>query len=153
VKSGDGVLDAFDHKILKALSRDGRMSWSDLARSIGLSCSGTLRRVRKLEESGVIEGYSAQVQENYLHPGMHVVMSVTLKRQVKDTLDEFEGVVSQLSEISSGHVISGSLDYLLHGTVRDLNHFQELVNCLTKSTGVSRIQSSFVMKTFVRRAE
>jgi Lrp/AsnC family transcriptional regulator, leucine-responsive regulatory protein len=144
-------LDAFDLKIIQALTENGRISWRDLAAQIGLSFSPTLRRVRRLEEDEVIQGYSVRVDESRLMGAMGVFISVTLERQVKDVLSKFEAIVAALPEIIGGFLISGSHDYMLHGAVRDLDHYQKLLDCLTTIPGVARIQSSFVVKTFVRR--
>lgn len=144
-------LDVFDLKILQALGEDGRLSWRDLAARIGLSFSPTLRRVKRLEENGIIQGYSVRVDEGRLIGALGVFISVTLEKQVKDSLTEFEKTVSKLPEITGGFLISGSPDYMLHGAVRDFEHYQELLDCLTTIPGVARIQSSFILKTFIRR--
>ena len=145
-------LDSFDRKILSILGEDGRISWRDLAAKIGLSFSPTLRRVRLLEESGTIRGYAAVLDESKLLGTIGVFISVTLERQTKDVLHAFEDHVSSVPAVVGGYQTSGSSDYLLHAMVRDLPHYQELLDFLTTVPGVARIQSNFAIKTFIRRS-
>jgi Lrp/AsnC family transcriptional regulator, leucine-responsive regulatory protein len=145
-------LDTFDRKILAILSEDGRISWRDLAVRIGLSFSPTLRRVRKLEDSGTIRGYTAVFDETRLLGTMGVFVSVTLERQIKEALVTFEEKVAAIPEVIGGYQTSGGSDYLIHAMVRDLPHYQQLLDFLTTVPGVSRIQSNFAIKTFVRRS-
>jgi Lrp/AsnC family transcriptional regulator, leucine-responsive regulatory protein len=144
-------LDRIDRKILAALTRDGRMSWRDLADEIGLSLTPTLRRVRRLEDSGIISGYSAQLDQRQLLGGMTAFISVTLERQVEDVLAGFEAKTSKLPEIMGAFLMTGGADYLLHAIVRDLEHYQTLLTELTRTPGVAHIQSSFALKTYVLR--
>ncbi len=145
-------LDSYDQKILHVLGEDGRVSWRDLSARIGLSFTPTLRRVRKLEEEGIIRGYSAVFDENRLLGTMGVFISVTLERQIKDVLTHFEHSVASIPEVVGGYQTSGNQDYLIHAMVRDLPHYQELLDFLTTVPGVARIQSNFAIKTFVRRS-
>lgn len=143
--------DGYDRKIIAALIRDGRLSWRDLAEEIGLSLTPTLRRVRRLEAAGVIQGYAARVDERRLLGAMTVFVSVTLERQVAEALVVFEDSVAGLPEVMGGFLMTGGADYLLHAIVRDLDHYQLLLGELTRTPGVAHIQSSFALKTFVRR--
>ncbi|MDB5714357.1 MAG: transcriptional regulator, AsnC family [Sphingomonadales bacterium] len=145
-------LDRQDLRILGALSRDGRISWSDLATEIGLSLTPTLRRVRRLEQDGVIQGYTAKLDETRLIGSMAVFISVTLERQVDERLIAFETSVLQLPEVMGGYLMSGGADYLLHAFVRDLDHYRVLLGKLTRLEGMAHLQSSFVLKTFVARS-
>jgi len=147
-----GELDDYDTRILVALTRDGRLSWRDLADEIGLSLTPTLRRVKILEASGYIEGYTARLNENRLLGAMTVFVSVTLERQVEEALARFETNVSALPEVMGGFLMSGGTDYLLHAVVRSLEHYQQLLAALTRMPDVAHIQSSFALKTFVRRS-
>ena len=144
-------LDTYDRKILRRLAEDGRMSWRDLADKIGLSLTPTLRRVRLLEEAGYIAGYHARLDEGRLVGSMIVFVSVTLERQVRSTLKLFEEHVAGLPEVMSGFLMTGGADYLLRAVVRDLDHYRELLDELTKVDGVAHIQSSFALKGFVNR--
>lgn len=149
--NADPSLDAYDVKILKRLTEDGRITWRDLANEIGLSLTPTIRRVRLLEEAGYITGYFARLDERRLAGSMIAFVSVTLERQVRDTLDAFEAHVAALPEVMSGFLMTGGADYLLRAVVRDLDHYRELLDDLTQIAGVAHIQSSFALKSFVNR--
>ena len=145
-------MDDYDRRIVAALIRDGRISWRDLADEIGLSLTPTIRRVRRLEEQGTIRGYTAKVNERQLLGGMTVFISVTMERHVGDALTSFEEKVVSLPEIMGGFMMTGGTDFLLHAIVRDLDHYQLLLTELTRTPGVAHIQSSFALKTMVRRS-
>ncbi|WP_168556501.1 Lrp/AsnC family transcriptional regulator [Novosphingobium sp. SG720] len=144
-------LDSWDIRILQCLTRDGRMSWRDLAEEIGLSLTPTIRRVRQLEAAGLITGYFARLDERALAGKMSVFVSVTLERQQREALDRFEAQVAELPEIMSGFLMSGGSDFLLRCVVRDLDHYRELLERLTQIEGVAHVQSSFALKTFINR--
>lgn len=144
-------LDAIDTRILNALIRDGRITWSDLADEVGLSVTPTMRRVRQMEEAGVIRGYGAHLDVTRLIGEMPVFVSVTMERQVADALAVLEAAVADLPEVMSGHLMSGTQDYLLHAYVRDMEHYRSLLDRLTQVPGIAHIQSSFVLKTFLSR--
>lgn len=145
------ALDSYDAKILSRLTEDGRITWRDLAEEIGLSLTPTVRRVRLLEEAGYITGYSARLDERRLAGAMIVFISVTLERQIRTALDAFEEQVAALPEIMSGFLMTGGADYLLRAVVRDLDHYRELLDEITRIAGVAHIQSSFALKSFVNR--
>ena len=144
-------LDKIDMKILRSLARDGRMTWRELADEVGLTLTPTLRRVRQLEQDGVIQGYSAQVDQTRLMGSMAVFISVTLERQVDEILNAFESEVLVLPEVLGGYLMSGGTDYFLHAVVKDLEHYRTLLGQLTRLDGIAHIQSSFVLKTFLQR--
>jgi Lrp/AsnC family leucine-responsive transcriptional regulator len=145
-------LDRIDRRILAVLTVEGRISWRDLAERVNLTLTPALRRVRKLEASGYIQGYTAVLDAAKLAGGMTVFVSVTLERQVEDILASFEERVAALPEVIGGFMMTGGADYLLHAVVRSLEHYQTLLAELTRMPGVAHIQSSFALKTFVRRA-
>ncbi len=144
-------LDPIDTRILRTLSRDGRIAWSELAEEVGLSTSPTLRRVRLMEEEGIIKGYAARLDETRLIGEIPVFVSITLERQVRDVLTRFEVAVAALPEVMAGYLMSGSQDYMLHAFVRDLAHYRDLLAKLTEIEGIAHIQSSFVLKSFLSR--
>lgn len=145
-------LDKLDLKILYELSEDGRVTWSDLADRIGLTLTPTLKRVRRLEETGFIQGYIAKLDETRLKGTMVVFVSVTLERQVREALEEFEESIAALPEVMSGFLMSGGADYLLRVVVRDLDHYRRLLDSITRIHGVAHIQSSFALKAVVNRS-
>lgn len=151
MKDSSAALDTYDINILRLLTADGRITWSDLADRIGLSLTPTIRRVKRLEDAGYITGYFARLDEKLLAGGMSVFVSVTLEKQVREVLDAFEGEVVSLPEVMSGFLMSGGADYLLRCVVRDLEHYREFLDVLTKVSGVAHIQSSFALKSFVNR--
>lgn len=152
MKSANGSgLDRIDRRIIRALTDDGRMSWSDLAERVGLSTTPTLRRVRQLENAGVIRGYRADIDPSIFLGPMPVFISVTMERQRRDALDAFEGAIAKIPEIMAGYLMSGGNDYMLHAFVRSLEHYRELLAKLTDMEPISHIQSSFVLKSFLQR--
>lgn len=147
----DGRIDSYDRKILRKLVEDGRITWRDLADSIGLSLTPTLRRVRLLEDAGFISGYHARLDEARLAGPMIVFISVTLERQIREILDRFEEHVVKMPEVMSGFLMTGGSDYLLRIVVRNLEHYREFLDNLTKFDGIAHIQSSFALKAFVNK--
>lgn len=139
-------LDSYDTKILETLRAEGRITWRDLAERIGLSLTPTLRRVRRLEEDGVIVSYGARLDRSRIDGSVTVFITVTMERQVEEILNSFESAIIVMPEIVSAYLTSGTSDYLLHATVRDLEHYRGLLAQLTRITGVAHIQSSFGVK-------
>jgi len=142
------ALDTHDHAIVRALQKDGRMSNVELAERINLSESATLRRVRALEEVGLIEGYSARI--NQARGGLpgNVFINITLQRQDQQDLEAFEAAVQQVPEIMECYLMTGNFDYLLRVVVADTDDFERIHSQkLTRLPGVSRVQSSFTLRT------
>lgn len=144
-------LDSYDTKILAKLTENGRITWRDLADEIGLSLTPTIRRVKQLEDLGYITGYFARLDETIISGEMSVFINVTLERQTKETLDDFESKVIALPEVMSAFLMSGGSDYLMRCVVRNLTHYRELLNEITKIPQVAHIQSSFALKTIINR--
>lgn len=145
--------DKTDLKILKELARDGRMAWSALADKIGLSLTPTLRRVKRLEEDGFIEGYVARLDEGKLAGRISVFVSVTLASQSEDVIARFEEQIALAPEVMSCFLMTGDADYNLRVVVPDLdayNHF--LTRTLTRIDGVAHIKSSFALRAVLNRA-
>lgn len=149
--SRQDALDTFDQKILAHLFSDARVSWRDLADKIGLSLSPTIRRVRRLEEAGIIKGYYAAIDPGRSGATVAVFITVALEHQVKNVLASFEQTMGAFTEVVGGYQISGGADYLIHAVVESLDDYQQLLDKLTAVPGVSKIQSHFVVKTFVER--
>ncbi|WEK42008.1 MAG: Lrp/AsnC family transcriptional regulator [Candidatus Sphingomonas colombiensis] len=144
-------LDSFDMRILRELTIDGRITWRELAERIGRSLTPTLRRVRQLEENGFIRGYTACLDETRLSGPMVVFITVRLERQISKVMDAFEADVAELPEIMSAFLMTGGSDYLLRAVVRDLEHYRELIETITRIDNVGRIQSNIALKSFVNR--
>ena len=148
----DPGLDGFDRRILRILSRDGRIAWKDLADAIGLSMTPTIRRVRRLEQAGLIEGYAARLNEERLAGSISVFVSVTLERQTEGALATFEAELAKSPKVMSGFLMTGGADYLLRVVVRDLNDYQRFVmDVLSRIPGVAHIQSSFALRPVLQR--
>ncbi len=141
-------LDSHDHAILNALQVDGRMSNVDLAERINLSESATLRRVRTLEQVGLIKGYSARIDQALAGLSGNVFVNITLQRQDQQDLEVFEAAVQQVPEVMECYLMSGNFDYLLRVVVADTADFERIHSQkLTRLPGVSRVQSSFTLRT------
>jgi DNA-binding Lrp family transcriptional regulator len=146
-------LDGYDRKILRILSADGRISWRDLAEQIGLSMTPTIRRVRRMEDAGMIDGYAARLNEERLVGSMTVFVSVTLERQVEAALATFEAEVVKSPNVLSCFLMTGGADYLVRVVVEDLNDYQRFVTgTLSRIPGVARIQTSFALRPVVQRS-
>ncbi|MGF7151512.1 DNA-binding Lrp family transcriptional regulator [Sphingomonas zeicaulis] len=145
-------LDSFDLRILRTLSRDGRISWRDLADAIGLSLTPTMRRVRRLEDEGYILGYAALLDERRLAGQIEALISISLDRQSGAALLSFEDSICAMQEVTDCFEVTGDHDYLLRVVVTDLDHYQSMLSALSRIPMLSRINSSFVLKTVLRRA-
>jgi Lrp/AsnC family leucine-responsive transcriptional regulator len=145
-------LDRIDTKILELLVRDGRMSWRDVAERIGLSLTPTLRRIRRLEEDGYIEGFGARLSEQRLGVGITMFVSVTLERQTEEKLKVFERRIADVPEVMSCYLMTGSADYVLRVVASDLESYQRfMLDILTRIPGVAHIQSSLAIKPVFQR--
>jgi Lrp/AsnC family leucine-responsive transcriptional regulator len=147
-------LDRVDHQILAALQRDGRLSNRDLAEQVHLSESACLRRVRTLEEAGVIDGYAARVNQSTVGLPGNVFVSITLNRQEHADLAAFEDAVRRVPEVMECYLMTGQQDYLLRVVVSDAADFERLHSQhLTCLPGVARVQSSFALRTVRKGGE
>ena len=145
-------LDALDRRILRILAERGRIAWRDLADEISLSLTPTIRRVRRLEEAGLIEGYAARLNEERLVGSMSVFVSVTLERQAEAALGAFEAEIVRSPNVLSCFLMTGGADYLLRVVVRDMNDYQRfLMDTLTRIPSVAHIQSSFALRPVLQR--
>jgi DNA-binding Lrp family transcriptional regulator len=141
-------LDDVDRAILEALQENGRMTNVDLARLAGLTAPPCLRRLRALEESGVIEGYHAQLSSVALGYSITVFALVSLKSQAEDDLRSFEAHVAQLSRVRECHMLNGEIDFILKIVAHDLQDFQTfLTTHLTPAPNVSSVKTSLTIRT------
>lgn len=140
-------MDAIDRKILAELQRDGRVSATELAERIGLSLSPCHRRVRALEETGVIKGYRANIDPAPVGLNFSAVIFVTLKETNSHSVRSFEAALLDIPEIVSAQRLFGDPDYLLRVVTRDLAAFQVLYDrALSALPSVLRLTSTLVMK-------
>jgi DNA-binding Lrp family transcriptional regulator len=145
-------LDALDRSILAALQDDGRLSQVELAERVPLSPTAIARRIRALEEAGVIEGYQARISREALGLTMTVMVSISLKSQSEDRLAAFEKAVTAAPSIVSCHLMSGEDDYVLTVLARDLADFERIhKEELSRLPGVARLKSSFALREVKNR--
>jgi Lrp/AsnC family leucine-responsive transcriptional regulator len=139
-------LDETDRKILDQLQADGRMTVQALSEAVGLSPSPCLRRVRLLEDGGVIKRYVALVDQRAVGLPVSVFASVKLERQREDELDRFAAAVAEWPEVVECYLMTGPRDYLLRIVVSDLDAYEAFLKAkLTRLDGVASIESSFAL--------
>jgi DNA-binding Lrp family transcriptional regulator len=144
----NGALDHFDLKILSALETDGRLTNAELAEKIGLSASQCSRRRIKLEESCIIEGYSARLNASRLGIGLLALVEVTLSPHSKENAKKFGDFVNAVDEIQEAYALTGDADYLLKVVVPDLKNLSRIINDLIlPQASVSHVKSSIVLTT------
>ena len=146
-------LDAIDHSILNKLQKNGRLSNVQLANEVGLSESACLRRVKILEESGVIDRYVMLINQSAIGKPGNVFVRVTLDGQQREKLAAFETEISRVSEVMECYLMSGDFDYLLRVISRDNEDYVRVHNKLTSLPGVMRVQSSFALRTVLNKTE
>lgn len=140
-------IDDTDIRILRCLQKNGRQSINDLSEAVGLSATPVARRVKQLEQTGVIAGYCALLDEEKLGYDVSVFVSVQLDRQVDDALATFEKAVQTMPEVVDCWLMTGNRDYLLKVVTSGLKGFEKfLVGRLTKIDGVSSIESSIPLR-------
>jgi DNA-binding Lrp family transcriptional regulator len=143
----ENAMDALDRAILGALLEDGRLSQVELADRIPLSATAIARRIRALEEKGVIQGYQARINRQALGLGMTVIVHIGLTSQNEDLLEAFEAAVAAAPSVVSCHLMSGEDDYLLTVMARDLADFERIhKEQLARLPGVARLKSSFALR-------
>ena len=142
------VLDRYDRQILEILQVDGRVNNQDLADRIGLSPSPCLRRVRALEESGLILGYRALLDAKKLGLSLMALVHISMDRHTPERFANFEASVDVLPEVLECLLITGQdADYQLKVVVRDMDAYHELLlNKITRIEGVTGVHSSFVLR-------
>jgi Lrp/AsnC family leucine-responsive transcriptional regulator len=146
------TLDAVDRKILSALQRDGRITNAELAERISLSPSACLRRVKRLEDEGVICGYMALLDQTAIGKPSSIFVEISLSSQSEACLEAFEAAVRTCPEVIECHLMSGDADYLLRFVAADTADFERIHKVyLSRMPGVARIRSSFTLRTVSRR--
>lgn len=146
-------IDRYDRQILSLLQTDGRLSNQELADRIGLSPSPCLRRVRALEEAGLITGYRALVDAKKLGLSLMALIHISMDRHTPERFANFDAEVAAIPEVIECLLITGQdADYQLKVIVRDMDAYQELLlNRITRIAGVTGVHSSFVLRRIVER--
>jgi len=141
-------LDAIDRRIVAALQADARLSNVELAERVGLSPSPCLRRVKRLEKSGYIEGYRAALRRERVGLGFSVFLGVKIDGHANERAQTFEKAVTAMPEVISCHLVSGEADYFLEVVVPDLEHYQRfLVGKLLNLPIVREVRSNIAIQT------
>ena len=147
-------LDEIDYTILRALQHDGRLSNVVLAAEVNLSESACLRRVKRLEDSGIIARYVMLVNQAAVGKSGNVFVQFTLDRQKQEDLLEFEEAVRAVPEVMECYLMTGAYDYMVRVVVEDTADYERLHNDhLTRLPGVVRVQSSFALRTVTKKTD
>ena len=139
-------LDPIDRKILRELQRDGRITNLALSEKVGLSPSPCLRRVRLLEEAGVVEGYGARLNRVKVGLGITAFVGVTIEKHAEADANVFIAAIRAMDEVVACHITSGDHDFLLEVVVPDLQAFRDFtLERLMKTPGIQLVRSSFAI--------
>lgn len=141
------VLDRTDLRLLALLQRNGRATNADIAAQVNLSPSACLRRIQRLEATGVIAGYAARVDPKAVGLGLQAFVRVQLERHDPASVQQFGDRVQAWDEVVACYALTGDMDYLLHVAVADLDHFSHfLLDRVLHSGLVADVNSSFVLR-------
>jgi Lrp/AsnC family leucine-responsive transcriptional regulator len=153
-KSTQIQLDAADRRILRALQRDGRMAITALAEAVGLSATPCQRRLKRLEEAGVIAGYAARVSAAAVGLPLHAFVQVALESHSEEVAERFHTALAARPEVIAAYTMSGEMDYLLHVLAPDMEAFGDFATRgLLRMPGVKETRSSFVLATLKQAGE
>ena len=146
-------IDRFDRQILRVLQEEGRISNQDLADRIGLSPSPCLRRMRALEETGVVTGYRALLDAKALGYTLMALVYIAMDKHTPERFEHFENEIRAIPEVLECLLITGQdADYQIKVIVRDMEAYQELLlNRINRIQGVTGVHSSFVLRRVVDR--
>ncbi len=141
------TLKSLDLNILKALQKNGRLSYTKLAKKVGLSNTPCIERVKRLKKDGFITGYSATLNPNLLGAGLVVFVQIRLNRTAQDIFDDFAQKARDLDDIQECYLVSGNFDYLLKARVADMDEYRTLLGqTLLSLPGVQESTSYVVME-------
>ncbi len=141
-------MDLIDRKILRALQSNARASLQEIGQAVGLSSSPCWERIRKLEASGAIEGYTVRLNAQALGLADTVMVQVTLDSHSDNTLEKFGETLAAIPEVIEAYLVSGEYDYLLRIAVKDTRDYERLLReRLYKIKGIRHSKSSFVLRT------
>ena len=141
-------MDKIDRKILAELQRNGRASLQEISQAVGLSSTPCWTRMKKLEETGVIERYTVNLNADALGLVETVMVQVTLDSHSDNTLEKFGETLASIPEVVEAYLVSGEYDYLLRIAVKDTKDYERLLReKLYKIKGVRHSKSSFVLRT------
>lgn len=142
------MLNKVDRHILQVLQAEGRISFTELGKKVGLTTTPCIERVRKLERDGYIAGYSALLDSNKLDLGLIVFVQLRLNRTHKQTFEEFRRLVKQLPQVQECYLVTGNFDFLVKARVKDMTAYRDfLESSLLNLPGVQESTSIAAMET------
>ncbi|WP_449433781.1 Lrp/AsnC family transcriptional regulator [Pseudomonas putida] len=140
-------LDEMDRRILRVLSKDGRASLQEVGKQVGLSASPCWQRIKRMEESGVIQGYEAKIDLTELGFRDGLIVMLTLEQHSDEMLERFEQALAEIPEVIEAYLVSGEYDYFIRVAVKDTRDYERLLReKLYKITGLRHSVSSFVLR-------
>jgi Lrp/AsnC family leucine-responsive transcriptional regulator len=149
------ALDRIDKHILKLMQTNARISNLELADQVGLSPTPCSRRVKRLEDSGLIAGHVTLLNPEALGLDLTAIIGITMDRHTPDRFENFEKAITSMPEVIECSIVTGqTADFLLKVVVKDMHHYEKfLLGHLTRVTGVTGVHSSFVLRHLVKKTE
>jgi Lrp/AsnC family leucine-responsive transcriptional regulator len=146
-------IDSIDKNILKLMQANGRITNLELADQVGLSATPCARRVKRLEESGLIKSHVTLLDAEALGLNLTAIIGISMDRHTPDRFEKFEQAIVDMPEVLECSIVTGqSADFLLKVVVRDMRHYEKfLLGQLTKLSGVTGVHSSFVLRQVVNK--
>ena len=147
-------IDDTDRRLLRLLQNDARMSITELAERVNLSATPCARRLKRLEDSGVITGYHTQTDAQKLGYPLAVFIAISMDRHTADRFEQFEDKIQSFDEVISCSIVTGRTeDYLIKVRVRDMAHYEEfLLHRLNRIEGVAQVHTSFELREVLNRS-
>ena len=147
-------IDDTDRRLLRLLQNDARMSITELAERVNLSATPCARRIKRLEDSGVITGYHTQTDAQKLGYPLAVFIAISMDRHTADRFEQFEDKIQSFDEVISCSIVTGRTeDYLIKVRVRDMAHYEEfLLHRLNRIEGVAQVHTSFELREVFNRS-
>lgn len=140
-------LNKIDRNILRILQRDGRISYSELARQVGLTTTPCIERVRRLEKAGIIQDYVARLDAQQLGVNLVVFVQIRLSRTAQDIFNEFSQAAAKLEQVQECYLVSGNFDYLIKARVTNMAAYRKFLGeTLLTLPGVQESTSYVVME-------
>tara|TARA_B100000575_G_C23113286_1_gene643299 strand:- start:1194 stop:1670 length:477 start_codon:yes stop_codon:yes gene_type:complete len=146
----ENALDKIDRKILRELQMDGRMTFSDLAKRVGLSTSPCLERVRRMEREGVITGYATLLNPKFLNAELIVFVQIRLSRTSQDIFERFKKAAAKIDEVQECYLISGNFDYLIKARVSDMEAYRNFLGTTLLQLPDVQESTSYVVMELVK---
>jgi Lrp/AsnC family leucine-responsive transcriptional regulator len=149
------TLDRIDKHILRLMQTNGRISNLELADQVGLSPTPCSRRVRRLEESGLIDRHVTLLKSELLGLNLTAIIGISMDRHTPDRFESFEKAIANMPEIIECNIVTGqAADFLVKAVVKDMQHYEKfLLGRLTRVSGVTGVHSSFVLRQLINKTE